>query len=153
MLMVIILTFFPQRSTEFKARLKLFPFSAHPPCLQDGTVPPSIGKRRPAPMFSLLHTLWKCDCDSWPLWKNHHEFFSGFFLRFFQFWSGPKCFAGVIKHHVCLHKKVGLGKKGEKRTDKRRKFAGFVYNNILLMELCARPKRRWFGEVLVEFKL
>lgn len=35
----------------------LIQFSSHPLCPQDGTVPPSSGKRRPAPTFSLLPTL------------------------------------------------------------------------------------------------
>lgn len=47
---------------EFKARLNLLQASAHPFCPRDGTVPASIGKRHPAPMFSLFFTRWKYDC-------------------------------------------------------------------------------------------
>lgn len=73
---MVITGIFPKRKSEFKPRLKLLSFPTHPLRPQDGTVPPSTGKRRPAPMFSLLLTLWKCDCISWPLWGDHHE---GFF--------------------------------------------------------------------------
>lgn len=54
---------------------------------------------------------------------------------------------------VCIETwSFGVGRKnktrGEKRADKRHKFAGFVRNKMILMGLCARQKRGWFGEEL-----
>lgn len=58
---------FSVREKEFKPGVNLWQSSDHPLFPRDGTVPPSIGKRRPAPMFILLYALWKYDCVSSPL--------------------------------------------------------------------------------------